>query len=225
MRTSQLQHWRSDFGREYTDRNSLTVEALDALYRKNYGVARTELNQRFLADLPRSARILEVGCNEGNQLCALREMGFQNLYGIEIQDYALRKARTRLPDAQLALATAFEIPYPDGFFDLVFTSGVLIHIAPADLPKALREIHRCTGRFIWGFEYYSPQTMEVRYRGHQSLLWKADYARLYLNLFEDLDPVREQHIAYLGDANVDSMFLLSRKTGPATVSGEGFKGA
>jgi pseudaminic acid biosynthesis-associated methylase len=117
-------------------------------------------------------------------------MGFQNLYGIEIQDYALRKARARLEDAQLALATAFEIPYPDGFFDLVFTSGVLIHVAPADLPKALREIHRCAGGFIWGLEYYSPQPMEVTYRGHERLLWKMNYTRLYLELFDDLEPVK-----------------------------------
>lgn len=216
MNTVQAEHWRSDFGRAYTDRNSLTPEALDALYRKNYGVTRRELNQRFLADLPRSARILEVGCNEGNQLCVLREMGFRHLYGIEIQDYALRKARTRLEAARLVLATAFEIPYPDGFFDVVFTSGVLMHIAPTDVPKALREIHRCTGRFIWGFEYYSPERVEVRYRGHQSLLWKADYARLYLDLFEDLDAVRVEQIPYLEDRNFDSMFLLSRKRAPST---------
>jgi pseudaminic acid biosynthesis-associated methylase len=219
MKTAQLEHWRSDFGRAYTDRNSLTPEALDALYRKNYGVGRAELNQRFLADTPRSARILEVGCNEGNQLCALREMGFEHLYGIEIQDYALRKARARLQNAQLALATAFEIPYRDGFFDVVFTSGVLIHIAPDDLPKALREIHRCSRRFIWGFEYYSPQPIEVRYRGHQSLLWKADFAGLYLELFDDLHLVRAEQIPYLEDANIDSMFLLSRKPNGFASSG------
>lgn len=219
MKTAQLEQWKGEFGRAYTDRNSLTPEALDALYRKNFGVARSELNRRFLAHIPRSARILEVGCNEGNQLCALREMGFQNLYGIEIQDYALRRARNRLEDAHLALATAFEIPYPDGFFDLVFTSGVLIHIAPADLPKALREIHRCAGGFIWGLEYYSPQQMEVTYRGHQSLLWKGDYARLYLNLFDDLDLARSEQIPYLQDGNVDSMFLLSRKRSSSALSG------
>lgn len=219
MKTAQLEQWKGEFGRAYTDRNSLTPEALDALYRKNFGVARSELNRRFLAHIPRSARILEVGCNEGNQLCALREMGFQNLYGIEIQDYALRRARNRLEDAHLALATAFEIPYPDGFFDLVFTSGVLIHIAPADLPKALREIHRCAGGFIWGLEYYSPQQMEVTYRGHQSLLWKGDYARLYLNLFDDLDLARAEQIPYLQDGNVDSMFLLSRKRSSSALSG------
>jgi pseudaminic acid biosynthesis-associated methylase len=211
MKTAQLEQWTSDFGRAYTDRNSLTPKALDALYRKNYGIGRRELNQRFLADIPRDARILEVGCNEGNQLCELREMGFQHLYGIEIQDYALRKARARLENAQLALATAFQIPYPDGFFDVVFTSGVLIHIAPADLPKALREIHRCAGGFIWGFEYYAPQQIEVGYRGHQSLLWKADFARLYLDRFDDLDVVRVEQIPYLENANVDSMFLLARK--------------
>ena len=64
-------------------------------------MTRGELNRRFLSAIPRSARVLEVGCNEGNQLCALHEMGFRNLFGIEIQDYALRKARTRLESAQL----------------------------------------------------------------------------------------------------------------------------
>ena len=225
MNTGQLQHWRGEFGRAYTDRNSLSPIGLDALYRKNFGVARSELNRRFLADIPRDSRILEVGCNEGNQLCALREMGFERLYGIEVQEYALRKARNRLENAQLALATAFEIPFPDGFFDVVFTSGVLIHIAPPDLPKALHEIHRCAGGFIWGLEYYSPQPMEVTYRGHQSLLWKADYARLYLNLFADLDAVCVEQIPYLEDANVDCMFLLSRKRLASTRSGPGAQGA
>ncbi len=219
MNTGQLQHWRGEFGRAYTDRNSLSPAALDTLYRKNFGVARSELNQRFLADIPRDARILEVGCNEGNQLCALREMGFERLYGIEVQEYALGRARKRLEDAQLSLATAFEIPFPNGFFDLVFTSGVLIHIAPPDLPKALHEIHRCTRGFIWGLEYYSPQPMEVNYRGHQSLLWKADYARIYLELFGDLKPVRVEQLPYLQDANVDCMFLLSRNMPASTVAG------
>jgi pseudaminic acid biosynthesis-associated methylase len=216
MKTVQLEQWQSDFGRAYTDRNSLTPEELDLSYLKKFGVTRKELNYRFMGEMPRSARILEVGCNEGNQLCALREMGFQNLYGIEIQDYALRRARARLENTPLVRATAFEIPFPDGFFDVVFTSGVLIHIAPADLPKALGEIYRCAGRFIWGFEYYSTQATEVLYRGHQSLLWKADYARLYLDLFNDLDAVRVEHIPYVDDANIDCMFLLSRMKPEAT---------
>ena len=74
MKTAQIENWESEFGRQYTDRNSLTLEGLDALYRKNYGITRREINERFLADVPRDARILEVGCNEGNQLCMLHDM-------------------------------------------------------------------------------------------------------------------------------------------------------
>src|SRR5581483_7598980 len=84
------------------------------------------------------------------------------------------------------------------------------HIAPADLSKALAEIHRCSNSWIWGFEYYAPQLAEIRYRDHRDLLWKADYAARYLGQFSDLELVRERHLPYLNDANVDSMFLLKR---------------
>ena len=74
--TEQIHTWSGDFGREYTDRNTFTPSELDELYRRNYGVTRTALNQRFLADIPRDARILEVGCNMGNQLLILQQMEF-----------------------------------------------------------------------------------------------------------------------------------------------------
>ena len=128
MNTLQIERWRNQFGREYTDRNSLDTAQLDEVYRGNYGVTRSELNGRFLADLPRDAPILEVGCNRGSQLLLLREMGFRNVYGIEIQHYALKQAQALLPDVCLVEATAFEIPFASGYIDLVFTPGVLIHI-------------------------------------------------------------------------------------------------
>jgi hypothetical protein len=88
---------------------------------------------------------------------------------------------------------------------------VLIHIAPSDLPKAVDEIHRCAKQYVWGFEYYSPHAVEVQYRGNQSLLWKMDYAKFYLDRFADLSLVRREELPYLENSNVDSMFLL-RKT-------------
>jgi len=206
-----METWTGEFGREYTDRNSLTAAAANELFQKNYGVTRSQLNRRFLAEIPVDARILEVGCNSGNQLLLLQEAGYRNLYGIEIQNYALAKARARLPNVQLTRAAAFEIPFSDGYFDLVFTSGVLIHIAPDDLPGAIAEIHRCSGAYIWGLEYYSSESTEVSYRGHQELLWKMDYARLYLNRFDDLEPVKMEQLPYLDNANVDCMFLLRKK--------------
>lgn len=209
--TEQIRTWTGDFGREYTNRNNYTPSQLDEFYRQTFGVTRRELNQQLLQDVPKDARILEVGCNMGTQLLLLREMGFTELSGIEIQSYALARARERLAGAHLIQASAFSIPFEDRSFDLVFTSGVLIHIAPADLPKALSEIHRCTRRWVWGMEYYAPEMTEITYRQHHNLLWKADYARLYLDAFPDLGLVREERVRYLGSENVDTMFLLRRE--------------
>jgi pseudaminic acid biosynthesis-associated methylase len=209
--TPQKQRWAGDFGREYTDRNTLNPAQLDALYQTNYGIPRRELNERFLKDIPRDARVLEVGCNSGNQLLLLQEMGFTNLWGAEVQSYALELARARVRRAELAQASALDLPYDDGYFDLVFTSGVLIHISPADLPRALDEIHRCAKTWIWGLEYYAPEVTQVNYRGHDDLLWKMDYVKGYLDRFGDLELVREQRVPYLNSANVDTMYLLKRK--------------
>ncbi len=209
--TPQMRQWKGGFGREYTDRNAIARKQLDDLYTNNYGITRRQLNERFLQDIPRSARILEVGCNVGNQLLVLQQMGYSDLYGIEIQSYALDLARSRTRNINLVQATAFDVPYQDQFFDLVFTSGVLIHIAPSDLPPVLTEIHRCAGMYIWGFEYYAPKLTPVNYRRHDSLLWKMDYAKSYLERFKDVELVREQRVRYLQNSNVDSMFLLRRK--------------
>jgi ubiquinone/menaquinone biosynthesis C-methylase UbiE len=107
-------------------------------------------------------------------------------------------------------ASAFEIPYPDEYFDMVFTSGVLIHIAPGDLKKAIAEVHRCAKSYIWGLEYYASQAIQVHYRGHDDLLWKMDYAKLYLEQFSDLELIHAEHLAYKTDSNVDRMFMLRK---------------
>lgn len=209
--TAQTAVWKSDFGREYTDRNTLDNEALNNLYRKNHGISRTEINQAFLCGIAKDATFLEAGCNTGNQLMLLREMGYSNLSGVELQPYALEIARHRLPGISLKLGSVLSLPYEDASFDVVFTSGVLIHIAPHDLSRVVDEIYRCSRDYIWGMEYYAPETAEVSYRGHGGLLWKMDFARRYLERFANLELVREQRLPYLENANVDSVFLLKKK--------------
>ena len=137
-------------------------------------------------------------------------MGFHNLYGLELQEYAICRSPTRSLGIQIIQGSALNIPASDSSFDLVFTSGVLIHIKPSDLAIALEEIHRCTRNFIWGFEYYSDVTTEIDYRGKQNLLWKGDFTKLYTLAFRDLTVAREERFKYLSSNNVDVMFLLRR---------------
>ncbi|CAK0772140.1 Methyltransferase type 11 [Gammaproteobacteria bacterium] len=209
--TKQMKEWFSEFGRAYTDRNDFGLDGIEQLYVSQFGIGRRELNRMFLGDLARDRSILEVGCNVGNQLAFLAEMGFSRLAGVEVQNYALTRARERLPDALLVQGSALALPFPDDSFDLVFTSGVLIHIHPDHLPGVLAEIHRVSRNFIWGMEYFCATHTEIFYRGKRGLLWKAPFAALYQQNFSDLALIREQHFPYQGKIdNVDSMYLLSK---------------
>lgn len=206
----QLKQWTGDFGRDYTDRNILSLTKLERAYKDRYGVTRIEMNRMFLGKLNRSIRILEVGSNIGNQLICLQKLGFKNLYGIEPQDYAIEFSRKSAIGINIMRGNIFDIPFKDEYFDLVFTSGVLIHISPQDIHKAMKEIYRCARRYIWGFEYFSERYTRVVYRGQKKLLWKADFLELYRRLFKDLKLVKINKFKYLDSDNIDSMFLLKK---------------
>lgn len=209
--TEQMAIWTGRFGQEYTDRNALSLEEMESSYREKYGVSRTELNQQFVGGLERSIRVLEVGSNIGNQLLCLQEMGFSDLWGIELQDYAVELSRSRTEHINIIGGSVFDIPYKDEYFDLVFTSGVLIHIAPTDIGRAMQEIYRCAKQYIWGFEYCADKYTEIPYRGNKNLLWKADFGELYRKQLGDLELVKERHLEYLDNDNVDAMFLLRKR--------------
>ena len=184
---------------------------MEDLYKERYGYTRTEINSEFIGDFDRDMKILEVGSNVGNQLLCLQEMGFKSLYGIELQNYAVELSKSRTKRINIIEGSAFDIPFKDSYFDLVFTSGVLIHIYPDDLNIVIREIYRCASGYIWGFEYYADKYTEIPYRERRNLLWKADFAKLYQDEFRDLELVKEQRIKYLDNDNVDSMFLIAKR--------------
>jgi pseudaminic acid biosynthesis-associated methylase len=213
--TEQIKHWTGEFGKEYTDRNALSAEELDALYERDFGITRTKLNDIFLGRLDRSIRILEVGSNVGSQLLLLQQSKFSRLYGIEPQSYAVELSKSRTKNINIIDGTVFDIPFKDAYFDLVFTSGLLIHINPSDIASAMREIHRSTKTYIWGFEYYADDFTEVPYRGHKNLLWKGNYAEQYLRLFPDLKLIKEKRLRYADTDNTNSMFLLRKSSSGA----------
>jgi len=208
--TFQEETWSGDFGKEYTDRNTFTPDEVDDLYIKKYGISRTQLNSEFLDNLELN-RILEVGCNVGNQLHVLKKNGCSDLWGIELQDYAVEVARKRTSGFNIVKGTAFDIPFKNGFFDLVFTSGVLIHISPDDIDKVLDEMYRCTNKYIWGFEYYNPDGYHtVTYRGNDNLLWKTNFSKLFLDRFSDLKLLHTKIVKYTNNDNLDLMYLLEK---------------
>ncbi len=208
--TYQSKKWASEFGKMYTDRNPHTIEEMDEIYKKQYGITRTELNLMFLNDFDRGIKILEIGSNVGAQLQGLQKIGFTNLYGIELQQYAVELSKQYTKNVNLIQGSVLDIPFKDNFFDLVFTSGVLIHISPDDIEVAMKEIYRCTKKYIWGFEYYADTYTEISYRGENNLLWKADFAKIFVEKLPDLKLIKVKYIKYLSNENTDCMFLLQK---------------
>lgn len=208
--TPQLSEWAGEMGKLYTDRNPQSVEEFDRVYLKDYGVTRTSMNDEFLRALPRTMSILEVGANIGLELEFLRRAGFPELLGIEINEHAVAQAKKIHPAVRVVQGSGFSLPFPDASYDLVFTSGVLIHISPADIKDIIREVHRVSRRYIWGFEYYAPEYTEVVYRGNKGLLWKTDFCKMFLDSFSDLREVKEKKYTMTAGANVSQMYLLEK---------------
>ncbi|SRR6266498_3522078 len=211
--TKQEEFWLGDFGKQYTERNSRTDEEWDDFYKKTWGIAKLQMNELFIGYLPKNYKILEVGCNYGLQLRGLQRMGFDQLYGIELQSHAVEKAKELTSGINIIQGSGFDIPFKDNFFDIVCTNGVLIHIAPDDLGRFMDEMYRCSKKYIWGFEYFSEDVTSVTYRGNDSFLWKADYARIFVDRFSDLKLVKKEFYPYVAEREkgiADCMYLLEK---------------
>ena len=207
----QAQRWTGVFGKEYTERNPHTPEQVNQLYSERFGMTRTAMNQEFIGTLSRDIRILEAGCNVGSQLVTLQQMGFKNLYWIDLQDFAVELAKKNCRNIYMVRGNLLDIPFKDNYFDMVFTSGVLIHINPANLPKAMKEIARCSKKYIFGLEYFSQTRQEINYRGNKNLAWKCDFAAEYIKNVPGLKLVKEKRFSYLQEPHLmDTMYLLEK---------------
>jgi spore coat polysaccharide biosynthesis protein SpsF len=172
LRTEEV--WAGTFGNEYVDRN------------RELGVGR----ERFWADLVRQHPIssaLEVGCNVGLNLRPLSDqVDATRLYGVDVNEKALREIRSALPNVNAVHSSGRELPFRDRMFDLVFTVTVLIHIPPPVLPLVMSEVVRCSRRYVLSAEYFSQEPEEIEYRGHEGLLFKRDFGGYYSELFPEL---------------------------------------
>ncbi len=127
--------------------------------------------------------ILECGCNIGRNIDFLNEtMPNATKSIVEISkpafDFVTRKHR---------LAHAFNGPieastFPDKF-DLVFTTGVLIHIHPDNLLPVMKRMFGYSNKYILIGEYFNRTPTMIEYQGQQNKLFKRDFGKLFIENF------------------------------------------
>lgn len=166
--------WAEEFGDDYVRRNAEAGEGREPFWRAVLG--------RHAV-----ASVLEIGCNVGGNLRWIDGLvPSRAVWGIDVNEGALRTLRERLPLVNSVWSPARELPFRDRMFDLVFTAGVLIHQPESTLPLVMAEAVRCSRRYVLALEYYAAETVEVPYRGQEGALFKRDYGRLYAELFPEL---------------------------------------
>jgi len=87
-------------------------------------------------------RILDVGCGKGFLLHDFTKVVPDlDLHGLDISGYAIQNSKEEIRD-RLQVGDAAHLPFPDGYFDFVYSITTLHNLHCYDLDKALREIER-----------------------------------------------------------------------------------
>jgi spore coat polysaccharide biosynthesis protein SpsF len=159
--------WAGDFGDAYRKRNEVNWQARIPFWESAIHYCTP-------------ASVLEVGCNAGWNLRAIQTTAPNlDLYGVDVNAAAVEEARQAGFDVQCTDALGIMGLHEPGTVDLVFTAGMLIHVAPQDLESVMRAIVTVSGRYVLAVEYEADEETEVEYRGHSGKLWKRNFGKLY----------------------------------------------
>lgn len=174
--TEQENFWAGEFGNQYISRNS----------GQEYLPHQVFLFSKILHRTVDIHNILEIGANIGLNGIALKTLLPHCHYtAIEINEQALQQLKNINP-AKIYEGSVLDFTIEQiGQYDITFTSGVLIHIAPEKLPEVYDRLYHCSKRYILISEYYNPIPMEVNYRGHAGRLFKRDFAGEILDRYPD----------------------------------------
>jgi pseudaminic acid biosynthesis-associated methylase len=166
--------WAGQFGNEYIDRN-----VSDQLFASNL-----HFFSNILESCEDISSIMELGANVGMNIKALRMLSPDSkLHGVEINRGAFDELSKLDCNAHNSAIEDFSI---DETFDLVFTKGVLIHIAPENLESVYSKMYKLSKKYILVGEYYNPSPVELTYRGNEGKLFKRDFAGDLLDKFSNL---------------------------------------
>lgn len=172
----------------------------------------------------RDEHVLDVGCGTGATLAVLRDQFGCTVAGVDASPEMLARARAKLPDVDLRLARAEELPFEDATFDAAVMVSVIHHL---DRSRALPEVCRVLrpgGRLVvavqrpesFWFRAYFPRVVELerqRMPNPEALeaeLAAAGFARTWTRPF----PVprvfsREEAIAKVRGRAYSTLALLS----------------
>jgi SAM-dependent methyltransferase len=164
------------------------------------------LNGFWAPEITPASSVLEVGCNAGTNLNRLRELGFEQLSGIEINPHALEALRNVYPKlAKKATLIEDSIEsglagLADGAVDVVFSMAVLIHLHPTSL-EAFGQLAR-VARYVCVIELETTSNSYVFPRNYRRVFERLGCTELRTATitrrgYPDVDPGYDGYVARL----------------------------
>lgn len=163
-------------------------------------------------------RLLELGCGTGQTLNKLRDLGWRNLYGVELSESAAHIARHSGFTVKTATIEAALETYPDGWFDAIVAEMVLEHLVnPFAVVQQIARKLKPGGEFLfstvvrdsidgrifgpYGVCYDFPRHMVFFHNGDLNKLLRPEFDRI--QSWRQSTPIDFQRPAYLRSARFD----------------------
>lgn len=174
--------WLNDCGDEWMRRNAEEIDH-DTTDIQRIGESRRVVDLAFLEAVPRDASVLEVGSGYGRELDAMRALGFNRLFGLDINLGGLRRSSYASVQGDWT-----RLPFPDESFDLVHTNGTLMHVHPLIMRQVTDELVRVTKQWLWCFEPVAAKLKPLRFAANLKMppAWLCDLPLMMATLQPDL---------------------------------------
>lgn len=187
-RASQSDHWKKD-------KNLNTIESYLS---SPPAIERSKWFAEQLAPYEFDS-IFEVGVFAGRNIKYIKE-SFPSVHtaGLEINPKAVRFAREKVGmGKELLCMDAHDMGSISEKFDIVFTSGVLIHFMPEDVKGMLEKMLKMSNKYVMHIEQLGqgnltagPKHMKPSYKVSGQMQWDVNLIDIYKELGYDANVVK-----------------------------------
>ena len=131
--------------------------------------------------------VFEIGYFSGRNLKYITEaFPKASIGGLEVNKRAVKFAQEKLPRAKLLHMDLHDMHNINEKYDLVFTSGVLIHVPPDELMNVAKKCLDLSNRYVVHMESLGknevvagPKTLNPTYKISDQLQWAPELAAIY----------------------------------------------
>lgn len=173
-KTEQEEFWANTYATDYIKKNS----DFDSL-------AGQKAWQEMLSKTDSISTILECGCNIGRNIKFLNNiLPSAKKSIIELSKPAYDFVINNMEIQNSFNGSILESELNGDTFDLVFSTGVLIHIHPDNLLDNMQRMFLYSKKYILIGEYFNRTPTMIEYQGQKDKLFKRDFGKLFIENFD-----------------------------------------